>query len=120
VLTFKSTAASSTSAAVPINLKSTPPGIQRQNLPTLASACLLCLAAFTFAFSCKHHYRYVLFAALLFVVAETCTSCGGSGNGGVGVTGNPGTPIGPVQGLTVSISINGTAKTVPSLSLTVQ
>jgi len=120
VLTFKSTAASGTSTSVQIRPQSGPLAIHGQILRTLASACCLCLAALAFAFSCKDRRRYVVFTALLFVVIETCVSCGGGSGGGAGVSGNPGTPTGPVQGLAVSISINGTTKTVPSLTLTVQ
>ncbi len=120
VLTFRSTAASNTSASMQIRPQSGPPAIHLQILPTLASACFVCFAALGFAFRCKDRCGYVVFTVLLFVATETCVSCGGGSGSGGGVSGNPGTPIGPVQGLAVSISINGTTKTVPSLTLTVE
>ncbi|MDE3150588.1 MAG: Ig-like domain repeat protein, partial [Acidobacteriota bacterium] len=121
LLTFTSTAAY-TSASVRIDPRSGQPITHGQMLGALASACFLCLAPLGFTFRRKGGWRFAL-TALLFAITVTCASCGGSGGsgaGGGGGSGNPGTPTGPVQGLNVSILIDGTAQTVPNLTLTVQ
>lgn len=121
VLTFTSTAAY-TSASVRIDPRSGQPITHGQMLGTLASACFLCLAPLGFAFRRKGGRRFV-FDALLLAITVACASCGGSGGSGAesgGGSSNPGTPAGPVQGLSVSILIDGTGQTVPNLTLTVQ
>jgi uncharacterized repeat protein (TIGR03803 family) len=117
LLTFSSTAAS-TSASVRIDPRSGQPIVHGQMLGTLASACFLCVAPLGFAFRRKGGRRFA-FAVLLLAITVTCASCGGSGGSGGGSS-NPGTPTGPVQGLSVSILIDGTGQTVPNLTLTVQ
>lgn len=117
VLTFMSTAASMTTPSVLGGPQTGPPTASCRIIQIQVLVYLLFFSVIAFAFHSKDRRLNVLFAAVLIAVAITSVNCGGSGGGGGG---NPGTPIGPVQGLSVSISINGTTRTVPNLTLTVQ
>lgn len=120
-LTFSSTAASASAPTSPNN-----PFAPVQNAPRMLLFAMLCvLAALALTSQNRKDRRWnLIFSTLVFAVLITGISCGGGGNsssgGGGGTQSNPGTPVGAVQPLTVSITVNGVAQTVPNLTVTVQ
>jgi hypothetical protein len=115
-LTFASTAASATQPDAGSRFKG-PSAEDWHGLPSLALGSLLSLTAIAVSLRRKHRLWNLAQGVLMMGLVLTGAGCGGRGSGGVS---NPGTPVGPVEPLSVSITINGITQIVPSLTVTVQ
>ena len=118
-LTFASTAASGTQ----LNAGGPFKGLSAQDwhgLSSLALGSLLSLTVFAFSLRLKHRQWNPAPGVLLMALVMTVASCGGGGGGRSGGVSNSGTPVGPVEPLSVSITVNGTTQIVPNLTVTVQ